>query len=59
LRVSVGSGTRMRRFRGGLSGLAQILIVVKAQVGGAKDPGKRETELFEGHGPSFARGWYV
>ena len=46
-------------FRGGLSGLAQILIVVKAPVGGARDPGKLETESFEGHGPSFARGWYV
>ena len=46
-------------FRGGLSGLAQILIVVKAPVGGAEDPGKLETELFEGRGPSFARGWYA
>ena len=46
-------------FRGGLSGLAQILIVVKAPIGGAEDPGIRETELFEGRGPSFARGWYV
>ena len=49
----------MRRFRGGLSGLGQISIVVKAQVGGAEDPGKLETELFEGHVPSFARGWHV
>ena len=49
----------MRMFRGGLSGLAQILIVVKAPVGGAEDPGKLGTKLFEGRGPSFARGWYA